>query len=77
LIFPEPPQNSIWLLTGTTPEISLTFRKQLGVAVTKLEKLKALEAHVMDSSTNTFLGEVNVNVLRGDTEEVGIQCFQN
>jgi hypothetical protein len=70
LIFPEPPQNSISLLTGATPEISLTFRKQLGEAIAKLEKLKALEAHVMDSSTNTFLGEINVNVLRGDTEEV-------
>jgi hypothetical protein len=72
LIFPEPPQNSILLLTGAPPGISLTFRKQLGEAIAKLEKMKALEAHVTDSSTNTFLGEVNVNVLRGDTEEVGL-----
>ena len=50
----------------------MTFRKQLGEAIAKLEKLKALEAHVTDSSTDAFLGEVNVNVLRGDTEEVGL-----
>jgi len=70
LIFPGLPQNSIWLPTGANPEISLTFRKQLGEAIVKLEKMKALEAHVTDSSTNTSLGEVNVNILRGDTEEV-------
>jgi len=48
----------------------LIVRKQLGEAILKLEKLKALEIHEAESSIHVFLGEVNVNLLRGDTEEV-------
>ena len=48
----------------------LTNRKQLGEAVLKLEKLKTLEAHVTDLSMSTLLHEVNVNILRGNVEEV-------
>lgn len=36
----------------------------------KLQKLKALQHYDIDSALYTLLGEVQVNVLRGDVEEV-------
>jgi hypothetical protein len=48
----------------------LTYRKQLGEAMLKLQKLKALQYYDIDTTLYTLLGEVRVNVLRGDVEEV-------
>ena len=50
--------------------ILLTYRKQLGEATLKLQKLKALQYYDIDTAMHTLLGEVEVNMLRGDAEEV-------
>jgi hypothetical protein len=36
----------------------------------KLEKLKALQHYDVDTEIMTFMGEIDVNVLRGNAEEV-------
>src|SRR5208282_6258531 len=46
--------------------ILLTYRKQLGQATLKLQKLKALQYYDIDTAMHTLLGEVEVNMLRGD-----------
>lgn len=51
-------------------KILLTYRKQLGGAILKLQKLKALQYYDTDSAMHTLLGEVEVSMLRGDAEEV-------
>ncbi len=57
--------NKFWSL-----EISLTPRKQLTEATLKLQKLKALQYYDTDTEMHKLLGEVEVNMLRGDAEEV-------
>lgn len=51
-------------------KILLTYRKQLGEATLKLQKLKALQYYDIDTAMHTLLGDVEVNMLRGDAEEV-------
>jgi len=48
----------------------LTPRKQLTEATLKLQKLKALQYYDTDTEMHKLLGEVEVNMLRGDAEEV-------
>lgn len=55
----------------------LTCRKQLGEATLKLQKLKALHYYDIDTAMYTFLGDVQVNVLRGDVEEVNFTSIHN
>ena len=51
-------------------KILLMYRKQLGEATLKLQKLKALQHYDIDTAMHTLLGEVEVHMLRGDAEEV-------
>lgn len=44
--------------------------KQLTEATAKLEKLKALQYYDVDTALNILIAEVDVNMLRGDFEEV-------
>ena len=48
----------------------LTYRKRLGEATLRLQKLKLLQYYDTDTTMHTLLGEVEVNMLRGAAEEV-------
>jgi hypothetical protein len=48
----------------------LICRKNLAEATFKLQKLKALQYYDVETEVHILLGEVEVNMLRGDAEEV-------
>lgn len=48
----------------------LTYSKRLDEATVKLEKLKALQYYDVDTELITLMGEIDVNVLQGNAEEV-------
>lgn len=53
-----------------SPVTSADFSKQLAEASAKLETLKALKEYDTDSEMITLIAEVEVNILRGDAEQV-------
>ena len=48
----------------------LIYSKRLDEATVKLEKLKALQYYDVDTELITLMGEIDVNVLQGNAEEV-------
>jgi hypothetical protein len=57
-------------LTGNVLWDTSDNRKQLTEATAKLEKLKALQYYDVDTALHVLMAEVDVNMLRGDFEEV-------
>jgi hypothetical protein len=51
---------------------SADFSKQLAEAAAKLETLKALKEYDIDSEMITLIAEIEVNILRGDAEQVNL-----
>lgn len=61
--------------SDTFQTIFLICRRRLGEASLKLQKLKALQYYDVDTALHTLLGEVEVNILQGDAEEVALISF--